>query len=44
VVGGAAQDLREGVERAREAIDNGRAADVLEDLIDLSRKLASEAR
>jgi anthranilate phosphoribosyltransferase len=44
VVGGGAEDLREGVERAREAIDGGRARDVLEDLIDLSRKLASEAR
>ena len=42
-VGGGATDLREGVERARETIESGRAADVLEKLVTLSRELASEA-
>jgi anthranilate phosphoribosyltransferase len=43
VVAGAASGLREGIDRAREAIDAGRAADVLARLRDEARSRASVA-
>jgi anthranilate phosphoribosyltransferase len=41
LVGGAADDLAQGVERAREAIDSGAAKKVLAGLVDVSGKLGS---
>jgi anthranilate synthase/phosphoribosyltransferase len=40
---GAVDDLAEGVVRARESIDSGRAIDVLERLVSTTRRLAREA-
>jgi anthranilate phosphoribosyltransferase len=40
VVGGAADDLEAGIERAREAIDSGAAREVLARLVELSGELA----
>ena len=40
MVGGAAPDLAEGMDRAREAIDSGAAREVLRRLIDLTGELA----
>src|SRR5262247_2555152 len=42
VVGGAAQDLKDGVAMAARSIDSGAALKRLDDLIELSRRLASE--
>jgi anthranilate phosphoribosyltransferase len=41
VVGGAADDLEAGIERAREALDSGAARDVLARLVELSGELAA---
>jgi anthranilate phosphoribosyltransferase len=42
LVGGGADDLTGGVERAREAIDSGAARDVLARLVETSARLAAE--
>jgi anthranilate phosphoribosyltransferase len=44
LVGGGADDLEAGVERAREAISSGAARDVLDRLVELSGRLAEEER
>jgi anthranilate phosphoribosyltransferase len=41
-VGGGAEDLQAGIERAREAIESGAARDVLQRLVALSRELAMD--
>jgi anthranilate phosphoribosyltransferase len=43
LVGGAADDLAEGVAKAREAVSSGAARGVLERLVERSRRLASQA-
>ena len=40
LIGGAASNLQDGIERAREAIDSGAAADVLTRLVELTAELA----
>lgn len=42
-IGGAAPDLRAGVERARGTLASGRAGALLADLVELTRRLAAEA-
>ena len=41
LVGGAAEDLEDGIERARQAIDSGAAGEILEKLVELTGALAS---
>src|SRR5436190_14018789 len=41
LVGGAAEDLEDGIERARQAIDSGAAGEILEKLVELTGVLAS---
>ena len=43
MVGGGAKSLAEGIEKAREAIESGSAADVLSRLTELTNELAEES-